>query len=57
MLSAETVERLAGHQVCAAVSGGKDSAAMSLYTFKGERCFLWGCELFDNEADARRRFG
>lgn len=31
MLSAETVERLAGHQVCAAVSGGKDSAAMSLW--------------------------
>lgn len=28
-----------------------------LFTFKGERCFFWECELFDNEADAQRRFG
>lgn len=28
-----------------------------LYTFRGARCFHWECELFDNEADARRRFG
>ena len=33
------------------------SETPDLYTFKGDRCFLWGCELFDNEADARRRFG
>ena len=33
------------------------SETPDLYTFKGERCFLWECELFDNEADARRRFG
>lgn len=33
------------------------SETPDLYTFKGARCFLWGCELFDNEADARRRFG
>lgn len=31
MLSDETMTRLAGHQVCAAVSGGKDSTAMSLW--------------------------
>lgn len=28
-----------------------------LFTVKGDRCFFWECELFDNEADARRRFG
>lgn len=33
------------------------SETPDLYTFKGERCFFWECELFDNEADARRRFG
>ena len=33
------------------------SETPDLYTFKGARCFLWGCELFDNEANARRRFG
>lgn len=36
---------------------GEDALTPDLYTFKGARCFLWGCELFDNEADARRRFG
>ena len=33
------------------------SDAPELYTFKGDLCFFWECRLFDNEADARRRFG
>ena len=26
-------------------------------TIKDNRAFIWGCELFDNEADARKSFG
>lgn len=33
------------------------SDAPELYTFKGGLCFFWECRLFDNEDDARRRFG
>ena len=62
MLSAETVERLAGHQVCAAVSGGKDSTAMSLWlteqgishsrVFADTGCMRWGlCEHLPADTD------